>query len=681
MRVALVGPTHPAKGGVAAHTTTLAHRLTGAGHDVTLVSWTHLYPRLLYPGEPKLPESDPDVAPYGHTVRVLSWARPDSWVRVGRRLREYDAVVVVHVVPAVVPAHLALLAATGRPAGGPRIVVLAHNVLPHEPHPGARDLVAALLRRADAVLVHTLEQAESARALGAREVAVAPMPPHLPGGPPVPRAPYDGPTRLLALGMVRDYKGVDIAVRAAAQVPTVTMTVAGELWGEAGRTVQELAGGADARGRVRVEPGYVPARLLPALLAEYDVLTLTYRSATASQNVLLAHAHGLPVLASDVGTFGEQVRDGVDGLLVPPGDEAAVVAAVARLADRGFVDRLRSGVRPPDLDRAWTPYLQTLAVLMSQPPAAGQTAAPPGGTALAVAKRASEYALWARVAVQRRLEDVVPALSPLRPDGAEPLPGAGAGSGRVSLARPLPVTVAPTGVLQTGQQWRAAVTEARRLRLPLHRDRPKNWDALGAVGAVLSLTAGAPGAGHSGREGRSGRDLRVMDAGSARYSPVLPWLRLYGLGGRPGALLGINLEFGAPVHRDGVTFRYGDVTDTGLPDASLDAVTCMSVIEHGVPVRPFLAESARVLRPGGVLCVSTDYDQAPPDTSGHTAYGGPVHIFSPSEIGALVQDARQVGLELVGDLDDTALRHPERPVHWRRLGLDYTFVLLTFRRR
>ena len=58
----------------------------------------------------------------------------------------------------------------------------------------------------------------------------------------------------------------------------------------------------------------------------------------------------------------------------------------------------------------------------------------------------------------------------------------------------------------------------------------------------------------------------------------------------------------------------------------------MSVIEHGVPLEPFLAETARILPPGGLLVVSTDYDQDPPDTAGHTAYGQPVHIFSPAEI-------------------------------------------------
>jgi SAM-dependent methyltransferase len=277
-----------------------------------------------------------------------------------------------------------------------------------------------------------------------------------------------------------------------------------------------------------------------------------------------------------------------------------------------------------------------------------QVAAPPGGPLLAVAKRGAEHLLWARVALQRRAEE----------------------RRGYAASRPVPTTVPPTGVLRDRAMWEAAVAEARHLRLPLHRDLPKNWDALGAVGAVLSLAADGS------------RSARIMDAGSARYSPVLPWLRLYGFGNAPGSLTGINLEFGAPVTRDGVTFRHGDVTATGLAAGALDAITCLSVIEHGVPLEAFLRESARVLRPGGVLCVSTDFDEDPPDTTGKTAYGSPVRIFGPEDIRALVATADAAGLELVGDLATSdAFAHPERPVHWARVGLDYTFILLTFRRR
>jgi SAM-dependent methyltransferase len=258
-------------------------------------------------------------------------------------------------------------------------------------------------------------------------------------------------------------------------------------------------------------------------------------------------------------------------------------------------------------------------------------AAPPGGAALALAKRIAEHALWTRVRVQRTL------------GGTD---------------RPHPAPMPASDVLGTRAQWLAAVAECRRIGLPLHPDRPKNWDALGAVATVLDAV---------------GPRAAVLDAGGARYSSVLPWLRLYGL----SDLVANNLEFGADVRRDGVLFRYGDITSTDFPDGRFDAVTCMSVIEHGVPVEAFLAESARILRPGGVLVVSTDYDQQPPDTTGHHAYGQQVHIFSPAEIEALVRAAAGHGLTLRGKL---ALTHPERPVHWTRTGLDYTFIRLAFDR-
>jgi SAM-dependent methyltransferase len=258
-------------------------------------------------------------------------------------------------------------------------------------------------------------------------------------------------------------------------------------------------------------------------------------------------------------------------------------------------------------------------------------AVPPGGALLAGAKRTAEQLLWTRVAIQGAIES------------------------RGTGERPVPTAVPPTAVLQTRAEWQAAVAQCRQLRLPLHHDRPKNWDALGALGAVLSGV---------------GREARVLDAGSARYSVMLPWLRLCGL----RDLVGINLEFGHEVRRGPVRFRYGDVTATDFPAASLDAVTCLSVIEHGVPVKAFLEEAARILRPGGVLCVSTDYDQQPPDTTGKFAYGVPVKIFGPDDIRELVSHAEGLGLRLRGDL---VLEHAERAVHWKRTGLDYTFILLT----
>ena len=98
-------------------------------------------------------------------------------------------------------------------------MLVAHNVLPHESRPGDRRLMQALLRRVDAVLVHSAEQAALARELGAARVRSPTLPPHLPGGSPTERRADDGPPRLLALGMVREYKGVDLLLRALRRCP------------------------------------------------------------------------------------------------------------------------------------------------------------------------------------------------------------------------------------------------------------------------------------------------------------------------------------------------------------------------------------------------------------------------------------------------------------------------------
>jgi SAM-dependent methyltransferase len=102
-------------------------------------------------------------------------------VRTGRRLRGFDAIIVVHVMPLVVPAHLAMLRAAGVGAGAdylsgaaaPRSIVIAHNVLPQGHRPGDGALTRSLFERVDAVMVNSPEQARLAHDLHAVRVAVA----------------------------------------------------------------------------------------------------------------------------------------------------------------------------------------------------------------------------------------------------------------------------------------------------------------------------------------------------------------------------------------------------------------------------------------------------------------------------------------------------------------------------
>ncbi|MGE5287967.1 MAG: glycosyltransferase family 4 protein [Micromonosporaceae bacterium] len=400
MRIALIGPAHPYKGGGALHTTELAHRLAAAGHDVVIESWRELYPSFLYPGVQTV--EVPDAEPFPRTRRELSWRRPDGWIRAGRRLHEScDVAVFTYLAPVQVPAYLGVIRGLRRRGArpGPRVAVTCHNVLPHERRPGDVTLTRALLRRSDGVLTHTERLARMARGLApGTPVVVAELPPHLPMAPgranpgvarpgrfnagtgpvgrPNPGAapPADaGPTEtvdrhLLFFGIVRPYKGLDVLLRAMAQAPDrLTLTVAGEFWGgtDAARAlIAEL--GLD--GRVELRPGYVPAHGIAALLDGSDALVLPYRSATASQNAWLAFSHGVPVIATRTGTFAEQVTDGVDGLLCEPGDPGSLALALTRFCAPGEAERLRTGVRPVDSRPLWDSYLKALLSLGSPGP-------------------------------------------------------------------------------------------------------------------------------------------------------------------------------------------------------------------------------------------------------------------------------------------------------------------------
>ena len=636
LRLAVVGPTHPYKGGVASHTTELCHELAEAGHDVRLVSWSHLYPSLLYPGEQSVPGGAPDVEPFPRTERSLSWARPDTWLRAGRRLRDVDAVIVVHVIPQVVPAHLALLRAAGAGTdAGPRSIVITHNVLPHEPRPGDRRLMQSLFGRVDSVVVHSDSQARLATELGASHVRELDLPPHLPGGDPEAHVASTGATRLLSLGIVRDYKGIDLLLDAMLDVPDVRLTIAGEMWGDSGRRVKELATDPRLADRVEVHGGYVPADRIASLLARHDALALTYRSATASQNVLLARRHGLPVLATRVGTFGGQVRDGVDGLLVPPGDRDALVEALRRLSDRAYAGRLRSAVRPPDLSGPWAHYVGGIEALASAESSAvldpdvggddvdADVMAPEG-----VLQRAKDVVTAARLRRRHRLT--------LRPQD-------------------FPEWVRASDVLALDADALDAQALARRLGLPRCSDAVAAWAALGAVAAVLRIRD-------------DGRHGAVVVDESGTTSPFARWMRA--LGFEP-----VELE---------VTGRRTSVEVLDVDTASLDVIARLHPRGCGAEdVDQAVSQASWALRSGGLLLLTLpigDHD--------------PQWAVSPAGIRGVLARADDLGLVLVGDVDgDITERIRQASAAARELrgtrpqGRDegatpaYGILRLTFRRR
>lgn len=367
MKIAIVGPAHPYKGGSTQHTTELAHRLSAAGHQVSLQSWSSQYPPLLYPGQPVVDE--PEVPLFPDTDRALAWYRPDGWWLTGRRLgRQFDAVLLTVFTSIQVPAYLTI--ATAARAQGCRVVALCHNVLPHESRSFDRPLMRALLRRSDAVLVHSPEEADVAAGLAPTQVEVATLPLHLPHvDRPVPSASGPRPARhrLLFFGIVRRYKGLDLLLQALASTkPEISLTVAGEIWADR-EDLLKLISELQLGERVKLSDGYVAAEDVPGYFADADALVLPYRSGTASQNALIALQFGIPVIATRAGAIGAAISDGVNGILCEPADVADLTRAIGRLYEPGVLEQLQRGVRAPDTERAWEQYIAAVEQACARP--------------------------------------------------------------------------------------------------------------------------------------------------------------------------------------------------------------------------------------------------------------------------------------------------------------------------
>ncbi len=218
------------------------------------------------------------------------------------------------------------------------VVLTAHDLLPREPRPGQLAAQRRLLRRVDAVVVHS----EYGRRQLVERLGLAPATVHVihhgafvPGGhgslPP--ELVDDGRPVVLMFGLLRPYKGLDTLVRAWAGIEDA------QLW-IVGRPMMELP---PAPAGASLVPRFVGADEADALLRRADVVVLPYtRTERFDQSGVLATALGAgrPTVLSDIGGFSEIAATGA-ARLVAPGDVGALREALTGLiADPAARERM-----------------------------------------------------------------------------------------------------------------------------------------------------------------------------------------------------------------------------------------------------------------------------------------------------------------------------------------------------
>jgi glycosyltransferase involved in cell wall biosynthesis len=216
-------------------------------------------------------------------------------------------------------------------------VLTAHDLLPREPRPGQGQLQLRLLRRVDAVVVHSQygrEQLVSRLGVAADKVhvihhgafehvargAVSPLP--------APLGRVEGPV-VLFFGLLRPYKGVRTLLDAWRGVTGAELWVVGRPMLDMGQLRKA------ATPSVRFIDRYVAEDEVQAYFRRADVIVLPYeRTERFDQSGVLATAlaFGKAVVLTDIGGFPEVASTGA-GRLVPAGDTDALRQALQALID------------------------------------------------------------------------------------------------------------------------------------------------------------------------------------------------------------------------------------------------------------------------------------------------------------------------------------------------------------
>ena len=327
MRILLACPYDwHAPGGVQVHVRELAAELDTRGHEVLVLA----------PGAE--PAAEPWVRVVGRPVRVryagtvaaIAFS-PAAWSTIKGRMRAFGPEV-VHVHEPLTPSvsMLATLAAE---------VPVVATFHAHLDRSRLMQVAGPVLRRIHRRVAVSVAVSEAAASFLRRAIA-GPVQ-IVPNGVDVGRFAHPGPPaeglpagrRVLWVNRLDPQKGFPVMVRAFAELARdradVHLVVAGD--GRDAGALDRLP--AEAAGRV-VRLGTVPHDQLPRYHAAADVFAAAAIGQESFGIVLVeAMAAGLPVVATDIEGYREVVRDGVEGLLVPPRDPSGLAAALGKVLD------------------------------------------------------------------------------------------------------------------------------------------------------------------------------------------------------------------------------------------------------------------------------------------------------------------------------------------------------------
>lgn len=359
MKVIIIGPAWPLRGGLASFDQRLCKAFIDDGHICSIYSFSLQYPGFLFPGKTQFSSDPPPVGIEIHPS--INSVNPLNWLVTGNRIQKEtpDLIVVRYWLPFMGPALGTILRRIRR-NGKTKIIAITDNVLPHEKRPGDKSFTKYFLKSCDAFITMSdavMKDLRKFEKIKPAKTVIHPLYDNF--GEIIPKEEarmllneklglpvHVHDKILLFFGFIRKYKGLDILIRAMAEPAIresdIRLLIAGEFY-EDRETYDRLINELNISEKLILKTDFVSDGEVQYYLCAADAVVQPYRHATQSGVTPLAYHFEKPMIVSNVGSFSEQVLHEQTGL-VTEADPASLANAIMRFYELGeqyFIPHLR----------------------------------------------------------------------------------------------------------------------------------------------------------------------------------------------------------------------------------------------------------------------------------------------------------------------------------------------------
>mgnify|MGYP000886640479 FL=1 len=372
MKIVLVGPFPPFRGGISDLNVALAHHLSKR-HVVHAINFTTQYPKVLFPGKTQFKKGDHALEV--DSIRCLSSINPFSWRKTANKIidLEPDLVLFSFWLAFFAPAFSGVAKKIKKYLDA-NIMAICHNIIPHEEHLLDTRLTKRFFCFIDSFIV--LSKKVENELLNIVPGAKYKYSPH-----PVynifkntlskeqAKAELNIATKkvLLFFGLIRKYKGLDILINAMEKINNelddYTLLIVGECY-ENKAKYTDLIKNAGITDNVQCHYSFVPDNEVGKYFSASDVVVLPYKSASQSGIVQIAYHFDTPVIVSNVGGLPEIVDEGKTGYCVEP-SSSAFAKAIKAFYEKDNINELNSNISDYKSQFSWDVIVNAIEELVN----------------------------------------------------------------------------------------------------------------------------------------------------------------------------------------------------------------------------------------------------------------------------------------------------------------------------